>query len=216
MQGNTMKIRQKPPEKVWAEFQEQVKPTKEQLLQFQRYAAYLLECNEFFNITALTELSSVVRQHFHDSLALANVIDLKSITSIADIGTGGGFPGLPLKIMFPHLKVLLLEVNKKKQGFLADVVKILGLTDVEICGVDWRTFLRTTDYTIDLFVTRAALDDLELIRVFKPSSPYNKSTLVYWVSKEWEPHPKVQPFIRRSEAYRLGHKDRKLIFMAIP
>jgi 16S rRNA (guanine527-N7)-methyltransferase len=211
-----MKIRQKPPEKVWAEFQEEVQPTKEQLVQFQRYSAYLLECNEFFNITALTELSGVVRQHFHDSLALANFMDLKTVTSIADIGTGGGFPGLPLKIMFPHLKVLLLEVNKKKQGFLADVVKILGLTDVEICGVDWRTFLRTTDYTIDLFVTRAALADLELIRMFKPACPYNKATLAYWASKEWEPHSKVQPFVRRSESYRLGHKDRKLIFMGLP
>ncbi len=211
-----MKIRQKPAEKVWAEFQEDVKPTKEQLLQFQRYAAYLLECNEFFNITAHTELSGVVRQHFEDSLALAGFIDLTTITSVADIGTGGGFPGIPLKIMFPHLKVVLLEVNKKKQGFLADVIKILGLTDIEICAVDWRTFLRTTDYKIDLFVTRAALEDLELIRVFKPACHYNTATLAYWASKDWEPHPKAQPFIQRTETYRLGHKERKLIFMGLP
>lgn len=211
-----MKIRQKPAEKVWAEFQESVKLTKEQLTQFQRYAAYLLECNEFFNITAHTELSGVVRQHFQDSLALADFIDLTTVSSVADIGTGGGFPGIPLKIMFPHLNVVLLEVNKKKQGFLADVIKILGLTNIEICDVDWRTFLRTTDYKIDLFVTRAALEDLELIRVFKPACPYNTATLAYWASKDWEPHPKVQPFIRRSESYKLGHKERKLIFMGLP
>jgi 16S rRNA (guanine527-N7)-methyltransferase len=211
-----MKIKQKPPEKVWADFQEQAHLTKEQLVQFQRYAAYLLECNQLFNITAITDLSGVVRQHFQDSLALTSFIDMTSVKSIIDIGTGGGFPGLPLKIMFPHLKVVLIEVTKKKQDFLADVIKILGLQDVEICGLDWRTFLRNTHYNVDLFVTRAALDDLELIRVFKPACPYNKATLAYWASKEWEPHTKVQPFIRRTESYRLGHKDRQLIFMGLP
>ncbi len=211
-----MKIRQKPPEKVWAEFQEEVHPSKEQLAQFKRYAAYLLECNEFFNITAITELSGVVRQHFHDSLMMASFMDMSSITTIADIGTGGGFPGIPLKIMYPHLNVVLLEVNKKKQAFLADVIKILGMNNIEICDLDWRTFLRTTTHKIDVFVTRAALDDLELIRMFKPACPYNNATLVYWASKEWEPHQKTKPFISRIEGYKLGHKDRRLVFMHMP
>src|SRR3989304_8254406 len=116
-----MKIRQKPAEKVWAKFEETIKLTKEQLAQFQNYASYLLECNEFFNITAISELSGVVRQHFQDSLSLANFTDLNKIKSIIDVGSGGGFPGVPLKIMYPHLHLVLIEVNKKKQEFLADV-----------------------------------------------------------------------------------------------
>ena len=210
-----MKIRQKPPEKVWAEFEEEIKPSKEQLAQFQNYASYLLECNEFFNITAISELSGVVRQHFQDSLSLATFTDMTKVKSIVDIGSGGGFPGVPLKIMYPHLHVVLIEVNKKKQDFLADVIKMLGLKDVVVCGLDWRTFLRNTSYEADLFVTRAALDDLELIRMFKPASPYNKATLVYWAAKDWEPHPKVAPLISRTESYKLGAKERRLIFMSL-
>jgi len=208
-----MKIRQKPAEKVWADFQEQSKLSNEQLQKFQQYAAYLLECNQFFNITAINELSGVVRQHFQDSLAIQDFIDMNSIKTIADIGTGGGFPGIPLKIMYPHLNVILLEVTKKKQEFLADVIKILELENVTIYGLDWRTFLRNTDYKPDLFVSRAALADLELIRMFRPACMYNKVPLVYWASKEWEPHKKTQPFVQRIESYKLAHKERRLVFM---
>lgn len=211
-----MKIRQKPPEKVWEDFQENEKLTSEQLAQFQKYANYLLECNELFNLTAITDLSGVVRQHFQDSLALAKFVDMAQIKTIADIGTGGGFPGIPLKIMYPHLNVVLMEVTKKKQDFLTDVVKILGLENVEICGLDWRTFLRTTKFDIDTFVTRAALNDLELSRLFKPGCVYKNATLVYWASKDWEPHTKIEPSISKVESYRLGNKDRRLIFMSLP
>ncbi len=210
-----MKIRQKPPEKVWSDFQEQEQITKEQLLQFQKYAAYLLECNESFNLTAITDLSGVVRNHFQDSLALSKFVDLTTISSLADIGTGAGFPAIPLKIMFPHLKITLIEVTKKKQDFLADVIKILELTDVEICDLDWRTFIRHPEIKIDMFVTRAAIDDLELSRMFKPACAYNTATLVYWASKDWEPHTKVQPLIQRIESYKVGSKDRKLAFMKL-
>jgi 16S rRNA (guanine527-N7)-methyltransferase len=210
-----MKIRQKPPEKVWAEFEEHAQLTKEQLAQFQKYAAYLLECNQFFNITAIHELSGVVRQHFQDSVELSRFVDMSQVKTIVDVGTGGGFPGVPLKIMFPHLKVILIEVTKKKQEFLQDVIKILGLTDVEVCGMDWRTFLRNTNYDADMFVSRAALADLELSRMFKPACPYNKATLVYWASKDWEAHAKVEPLIFRTESYKLGSKERRLIFMRL-
>lgn len=210
-----MKIRQKPPEKVWEEFGKNENLTEEQLAKFQKYANYLLECNQLFNLTAITDLSGVVRQHFQDSMALAKCIDLTAIKSIADIGTGGGFPGIPLKIMYPHLNVVLMEVTKKKQDFLADIVKILELEGVTICGLDWRTFLRTTKFDVDMFVTRAALNDLELSRLFKPGCVYNKATLVYWASKDWEPHVKIEPAISRIESYRLGNKDRRLVFMCL-
>lgn len=210
-----MKIRQKPAEKVWEDFQENEKLTPEQLEKFQKYAAYLLECNELFNLTAITDLSGVVRQHFQDSLALAKAIDINSIKSLADIGTGGGFPAIPLKIMYPHLNILLLEVTRKKQEFLADVAKILELENVTICGLDWRTFLRTTSFDVDTFVTRAALNDLELSRLFKPGCVYKNADLIYWASKDWEPHPKIQPSIARIEHYKLGQKERRLVFMSL-
>ena len=132
-----------------------------------------------------------------------------------DIGAGAGFPSLPLKLIFPNLKVILLEVNKKKQKFLSILIKILNLKDVQICDLDWRTFLRTTTEDVDLFVTRAALNELELCRLFKPACHYKHSLIVYWASEQWEPHERAEKFVREFKPYRLGHKKRKLVFMSL-
>ena len=207
-------VREKPAERVWEDFLTQEKLTEEQLLQFQRYAALLLERNQDFNLTAITSLSGVARQHFQDSLALRNAYDLTKISSLADIGTGAGFPGIPLKILFPHLKVYLLEVTKKKLSFLQEIIEALELEDVHCIDLDWRTFLRTTSFEIDLFVTRAAFGDEELIRLFKPSCPYRHVPLVYWASAEWELHKKATAFFDHEFHYELGRKERRLIFFS--
>jgi 16S rRNA (guanine527-N7)-methyltransferase len=208
-----MKVRLKPEEKVWADFQELEKLTDQQVELFKMYERYLSKCNEEFNLTAIKDLSGIVRQHFQDSLALAKFVDLSKIKTICDIGTGAGFPAIPLKILFPHLRVILIEVTKKKVQFLTDLVNLLELSNVEVCELDWRTFLRKTEFEIDLFVTRAAIDELELSRAFKPACFYNKSTIVYWATQEWEAHPKAQDLVKRTEPYKLGHKHRKLVFL---
>ena len=78
--------------------------------------------------------------------------------------------------------------------------------------LDWRTFLRNTELDIDLFVTRAAIDELELVRTFKPSCFYNKSTVVYWAAETWRCHTKAEAFVNKIEGYKLGQKNRKLVF----
>ena len=122
-----MSIRQKPAEKVWSEFQEQEKLTDEQLVKFQKYEALLTEWNRKMNLTAINNLSEMVQRHFRDSLALRNCEDLGKIKSITDVGAGAGFPSIPLKIMFPHLGIVLLEVRNKKQTFLKELIKVLEL-----------------------------------------------------------------------------------------
>ena len=209
-----MKIRVKPEEKVWADFQEQEKLTEQQVELFKMYERYLSKCNAEFNLTAIKELSGIVRQHFQDSLSLAKFVDLNKVKTICDIGTGAGFPAIPLKIVFPHLKMILIEVTKKKVQFLTDLINLLELKDVEVCELDWRTFLRKTEFEIDLFVTRAAIDELELYRAFKPACFYNKSTIVYWAAQEWECHPKAKNLVRNVENYKLGNKHRKLVFLS--
>lgn len=211
-----MKFTPKDPALVWAQFQQAEQLTDEQLAKFQQFETYLSGQNELFNLTAINELTGIVRNHFQDSMMLRKFVDFSKISSICDIGTGPGFPGLPLKIMFPHLKVVLIEVTHKKQQFLRDVVDMLELTDVEVCGDDWRTFVRTTEYPIDLFVTRAAIDELELARMFKPASAYRHATLVYWASELWEPHPRAASLVRRVEHYKVGNKPRKFVFMGLP
>ena len=210
-----MKHTPKDPVLVWAQFQEAESLSDEQIAKFQQYETYLSSQNELFNLTAINELTAVVRHHFQDSLMLRKFMDFSTITTICDIGAGAGFPAIPLKIMFPHLKVVMIEVANKKQQFLRDVAVMLELTDVEVCGDDWRTFVRTTEYPIDLFVTRAALDDLELIRMFKPASPYREKPLVYWAAEPWEPHQRAATFVKRVEPYKVGQKIRKFVFMGL-
>ena len=194
----------------WEEFVKAFPLTPEQKEQFQTYAEMLLTENKNINLTAITEPGGVVRHHFHDSLQLMNRIDMNTITSIGDVGAGAGFPVLPLKIMFPHLRVLLIEMNGKKQRFLRQVCAALGLKDVEVAEYDWRTFLRVTEGEVDLFVSRAALSTRELCRVFKPGSAYKKTTMVYWASINWEPESQIEKNVVVRWPYTLGSRDRVL------
>lgn len=102
-----------------------------QISQFIKYHEILVEWNSFMNLTGITEYEEVVQKHFVDSLALFKAIDVNQISSLIDIGTGAGFPGIPLKIAYPHLKVTLLDSLQKRIKFLDEVVMQLGLTEVE-------------------------------------------------------------------------------------
>lgn len=202
---------------LWQRFALKNNLTHTQLEQFQQYHQMLTASNELFNITTITDVHAVLAYHFEDSFKLGDVVDMNTIRSICDVGTGGGFPGIPLKIMYPHLRVLLLEVSRKKIAFLETVIERLELTDIEICDLDWRTFLRKVDTPIDLFCARASLHPDELIRIFSPACAYNTSLLVYWASAGWQPTKKEKPFLKKMYEYRVGDRKRFYeIFCAMP
>ncbi len=135
-----------------------------------------------------------------------------AVAMIADVGSGAGFPGIPLKILFPQIKVILIEVSKKKIEFLTTVIQRLGLQECQVYDLDWRTFLRKTAEPISVFVSRASLHTDELIRMFKPSCIYNDRLLVYWASKDWAITPLEKPFFACEELYTIKQKRRRLIF----
>ena len=180
--------------------------------QFRRYLTTLLEWNEQFNLTAITEVKQVLALHFQDSLRIREYVDFAQLQSIVDIGAGAGFPGIPLKLIYPHLGLVLIEVNKKKIKFLEYLVETLSLENTEVYPLDWRTFLKKTDYEIDLFCARASLAPSELIRMFKPSCVYTNAQLIYWASTTWQPDKKEEQFMKKEVSYKIGNKKRKFVF----
>ena len=128
-----------------------------QIQQFIKYHEILVEWNSFMNLTGITEYEEVVQKHFIDSLVLCKAIDVNQVESLIDIGTGAGFPGIPLKIAYPHLKVTLLDSLQKRIKFLDEVIMQLGLTEVETIHGRAEDFAKPSmkRETYDVCVSRA-------------------------------------------------------------
>lgn len=103
---------------------------EKQLMQFMLYYELLIEWNQVMNLTAITNFDEVLKKHFIDSLSLIKAYDVTKSVAVIDIGTGAGFPGIPLKIAFPNLNITLLDSLNKRVNFLQAVINELSLEEI--------------------------------------------------------------------------------------
>ena len=141
--------------------------TERQVEQFQLYYDLLMEWNEKVNLTAITEYDEVLKKHFLDSLSLVkgNEIDVihkvcgeRQSIRLLDIGTGAGFPAVPLKIAYPHLFVVMLDSLNKRINFLNEVIQKLGLTDIAALHGRAEDFAKKTQSSVDAPCYREGFD----------------------------------------------------------
>lgn len=125
--------------------------------QFIKFYEYMTEKNKVMNLTGITDFQEVLVKHFLDSLSCVKVMNMENIESIIDVGTGAGFPGIPLKIVFPHISMCLLDSLKKRVTFLEEVISLLGLKSVSSIHGRAEEFAKNKKHRekYDLCVSRA-------------------------------------------------------------
>lgn len=126
-----------------------------QLNQLDKYYKLLIEWNNKINLTRITEEKEVYLKHFYDSITLIKAIDLNNNLYVCDIGTGAGFPGIVLKIIFPNLKIILVDALNKRVEFLKIIINELKLENIEAIHDRAENFIRNNRNKFDLITCRA-------------------------------------------------------------
>ncbi len=130
--------------------------TEYQLNQLDKFYKLLIDWNNKINLTRIVEEDEVYLKHFYDSLTISKVVDLKEKETLCDVGTGAGFPGIVLKIVYPNLKVTLVDSLLKRVNYLNEIIKDLELTDIEAIHVRGEDFKGNFDV-----VTSRAVANIE-------------------------------------------------------
>ncbi len=121
---------------------------------FYKYYNFLIQENEKYNLTNITNEKEVFIKHFYDSIQLDKAIDMNSVVSLCDVGSGAGFPSIPLKLIYPNLHVTIIEPTLKRCNFLKQLVELLELKNVNIINDRAENILKYRDY-FDIVCARA-------------------------------------------------------------
>ena len=136
-----------------------IKITEEQLNKLELFYDLLIKWNDLINLTRITKKEDVYLQHFYDSLTLTKVVNLNNINTLCDVGTGAGFPGIVLKILYPNLKITLIDSLQKRVNYLNEIIKEIKLDNIKAIHI------RGEDYheKFDLVTSRAVANIEKLV-----------------------------------------------------
>lgn len=142
--------------------------------QFEKYFEILVEYNKVINLTAITEKKEVYLKHFYDSYTLSKTINLLEENSLCDVGTGAGFPGVVLKILYPHLNVTLVDSLNKRVKFLNDLIEKLDLKNIEAIHSRAEDFSHKNIEKYDVVTARAVTNLSNLSEICSQLVKINK------------------------------------------
>lgn len=181
--------------------------SEKQLDQFDQYAALLKEWNEKMNLTAITEDSEIWEKHFYDSV---RPFAGQKFDSLADVGSGAGFPGIPLAILYPDRKFTLVEPLGKRCRFLEEVVRRLGLHNVEIVNARAEDFARERRESFDAVSARAVARLSILLELCIPLLKTGGTFIALKGRNGREEHEQAKPAIRELKVH-LDHQEEFLL-----
>ncbi len=147
--------------------------TSNQIQKLDKFYNLLITWNEKINLTTITLEKDVYLKHFYDSLTLYKAIDLTKNLEVLDVGTGAGFPGIVLKIVFPNLKITLLDSLQKRITYLNEIIKELDLKDIKTVCIRAEDYSRVNREKYDLVVARAVAHLGILIEIIMPAVKVN-------------------------------------------
>ena len=162
-----------------SEFIEELKkieiyPTDVQLQQLEKYYEMLIEYNKKMNLTAITDKEDVYLKHFYDSLTLSKIINLDKENTLCDLGSGAGFPGIVLKIFYPHLSIILVDSLEKRVKFLKEVIKELNLHFIEAIHDRIEEYSIKNIEQYDIVTARAVTNLSAILEMGSPLIKINK------------------------------------------
>lgn len=165
----------------------------EQQQKLDQFYHLLVEWNEKINLTRITSEEDVYLKHFYDSLTIVKVVDLNKVHTLCDVGTGAGFPGIVLKIVFPHLKITLIDSLQKRVNYLNSIIKDLSLNEIEAIHSRGEDYHEKFDV-----VTARAVANIEKLLTYTMHLVKNQGVLVAMKANITEElNPDVQQKINR-------------------
>src|SRR5258708_1878652 len=179
---------------------------EDQVARIREYTSILLRWNRSVSLTSITDPVEIVGRHFGESIYASKLLPVENCR-LADVGTGAGFPGLALKIASPSIHLTLIESNKKKCAFLSEVVRALGLTNVEI-RADRFEQIRPEEIIANVITSRAVGEFKPLLR-WSTNSLVRRGHLMLWVGAQdstrisstsgwtWQPATRIPDSQRR-------------------